>query len=433
MGRQTNPVDSFQFAGEVRGVIERIRDIVQQWYLAEPALFGAWMTHELVENPGLQSIRVSRGKIEVNPAFIGGLEPSMLKEVLRFEAVRIILKHPYERKKSNAEAAWQASNLAIQESLRTPLPFPFSRDVFGTEEHDRKFYEFYYQLLLEKTDEAPGEEDEKNDESESEGEPEKPDAGSGQGGGEDRVSESGESGSPYFEPTQVAAENTDGWDEDSMLTEKIDEIIGEIEASGDWGTLPGTAQEQILVTLKPKLDYRRVLHAFRSSVISMRRSLTRMKPSRRYGFQFMGSRREFATRLLFAVDVSGSVSTEDISRAFSIVNRFFKYGIEGIDVIWFDTEIRSAEPLRLRKAARTVSVEGRGGTDFQPVFDLLDQKPNRAYDGLILFTDGIAPPPQRGKNSRTRVVWLFNHEENWQRMRERLAGPGMWSAFVRAD
>jgi len=50
-----------------------------------------------------------------------------------------------------------------------------------------------------------------------------------------------------------------------------------------------------------------VLRLFRRSVLSERRRLTHMKPSRRYDFLYFGSRYEFATRLLVAVDISGSM------------------------------------------------------------------------------------------------------------------------------
>ena len=420
---------------------ERIRDIIQRWFLAEPLLFAAWTTHELIPQHQIKSIRIGRGKVEFNPAFIDNLTDEILAEVMRFEAVRIILKHPYERKKQHVEAAWQASNITIQECLQCPIPMPRARDAFGTEEYDQKFYEFYYGLILERQSKESEESD--SDENEEEQEGQDSDNSRDNDSSDEKLDCEGDDSDcetnqpqpttdPYFEPTEVAAENTEVWDQDHMLSDKIDDVIAEIQATQNWGTLAGQAQELIEATLKPRLDYRRVLHAFRASVISMRRRLTRVKPSRRYGFQFMGSKREFSTRLLFGIDVSGSVSSEDVTRAFSIVNRFFKYGIEQVDVIWFDSEIRSEEPLQLKKAARRVKVHGRGGTKFQPVIDYLGD--HREYEGLIVFTDGIAPAPKRtGKNRYARVFWLFNTEDNWKRIHKNLEGPGMWSAFVEAD
>ena len=45
-------------------------------------------------------------------------------------------------------------------------------------------------------------------------------------------------------------------------------------------------------------DYRKMLSAFKTSIISSKRSLTRMRPSRRFGFAYMGSRYNLSTNLL---------------------------------------------------------------------------------------------------------------------------------------
>lgn len=238
----------------------------------------------------------------------------------------------------------------------------------------------------------------------------------------------------YCDAEFSGAFNSVDWDYDQLFVDQLNDVISDVEASNNWGTVPGNARELILASRNPRLDYRRVLKAFRSSVLSTNRRLTRMKPSRRYGFQYMGSRRDFTTKLLFAVDVSGSVSTSDVQNAFSIVNRLFKYGIESVHVIWFDTAIRNEtqKPLELKRARQEVEVGGRGGTCFQPVMNYLDV--HRDYDGLIIFTDGYAPVPDRPKrNRRTRVVWLFNEEENWQKLHKDLEQPGMSSAFVRPN
>jgi predicted metal-dependent peptidase len=152
-----------------------------------------------------------------------------------------------------------------------------------------------------------------------------------------------------------------------------------------------------------------------------------MKPSRRYGFLYMGSRRDFCTKLLFAVDVSGSVGSRDVKKAFSIINQLFKYGIEAVDVLQFDADIKG-KPLSLKKAKYKVQVIGRGGTNFQPIVDYIDQK--KDYDGLIIFTDGWAPVPIAPKNRRTRILWLFNNEKNYLNMKDKLKPIGR-SAFLK--
>lgn len=401
---------------------ERVRKIAERWFLSEPLLFAAWSTHRLEPNPRVSTLRIASGRVEYNPAFLDALDDRALRALLTAEALRIVLKHPYARRKPSVEAAWLASNITLAESLGDPLlPFPRAVEVFGTHEHDRAWFERYYALLtggaIARQPGAPS------------GGP--GDAGDGAADGAGSEAEGAEAdggGSAAPTPLQQHAQdagNAQAWDHDDLLRERIDGMIHLAESSRQWGTIGGHLREQILATLKVKLDYRAVLRQFRMSVLSQTRVRTRMKPSRRYGFEQLGSRRDFTTRLLVAIDVSGSMSNKDIATGFSIINRFFRYGVEAIDVVQFDTELQG--PVEsLRKARREVTARGRGGTDFRPVITWIDEHPG--YDGLIIFTDGVAPAPPRPRT--TRALWLFTNETTWEQMHKALERVGR-SAFVK--
>ena len=478
---------------------------MQQWFLTEPLLFAAWTTHQVTANPSISTIRVGKGQLEYNNDFIRGLDKATLREVMKFETLRIILKHPYERRKPNVEFALTASNISIFECLNSSLPMPSAEATFDDDKHNKKYFEYYYNLLVgrkrqpsESNDRDKGGNDkdesqdaknenqpeEENQSCESEDDPSPNDekkeggdsncdspcpcggdckpgqcknGGAGKGNSGDRKSKTdGQNGQAkpqmhgtyeapsfndqppkstipvYCDATQVCIQNANHWDQDLFVTEQINDLITEIEASDRWGTVAGLSRELILASRIPKLDYRKVLKSFRANVLSTQRRLTRMKPSRRYGFAYMGSRRDFTTKILFAIDVSGSVGTVDIGNALSVVNRLFKYGIESVDVLWFDSAIRCEKPITMNKARREVAVTGRGGTNFQPIMNYLDK--HRDYDGLIIFTDGIAPVPESPKkNRRTRIAWLFNNERNWKKQHKLLQKPGMVSAFIYAN
>jgi predicted metal-dependent peptidase len=99
------------------------------------------------------------------------------------------------------------------------------------------------------------------------------------------------------------------------------------------------------------------------------------------------------------------MSHRDLQNGFSIINRFFQYGIRSIDVLWFDTEVR-CEPITFRTARRDLRVTGRGGTDLGCVTRFIDE--HRGYDGVVVFTDGDSPSTKRPDNRHTRILWLFN-------------------------
>ncbi|MCP4214034.1 MAG: hypothetical protein GY765_05215, partial [bacterium] len=440
--------------------METVRDsitkIVEKWYILEPVYFSVWSLHTVIPSAHVNTIRCGGGKVEYNPDFLKALTREQLYEVLCFEAMRIVLKHPYTRKKEIDSLSYMASNITLQEYLKADLGFPFARDVFATNDYDAKYFEFYYDILIERMQaggeplphamgaQSPGWAGGMSDDRESGGAGGGTDKHSGpgnQGTGESQISNnagmrgqsqygssktsdgeeasppggqtaggedvsppdgqaSGGTETPRQAPSAAALddyasmaagmENCENWGKSDYYGNLINEQIIEIEAGDNWGSLGGYLKKRILATLKPKVDYRSILRSFRASVLSVSRRLTRMKPSRRYGFQYMGSKRDFATRLLFAVDVSGSIGRKDLEKGFSIVNRFFKYGIEQLDVITFDTEIKG-ECLSLKRARKEIAVLGRGGTNFQPVLDYIDR--HIEYDGLIIFTDGYAPVP----------------------------------------
>jgi len=417
------------------GARERIGRLVEKWFLIEPLLFSAWHTHALMVEPRIRNIRVGHGRIEYNPAFIDTLAPRQLESVLQFEALRILLKHPYARRKEDPRLSYEASNLALQESLRTELPVPSARARFGTDAYDRQYFEFYYAQLQSEQDQAATRRLEATDGGNGDGPSgegsEEGDNGTGAGQGRETGADGADPTSiaAYADPDASGQENSAPWEPDELLTDRIDSVIREARESDRWGSVTGGLRERILATLRPVLDYRAVLRQFRTSILSQQRSLTRMKPSRRYGFEYLGSRRDFTTRLLVAVDVSGSMGTADLQRGFSLINRFFKYGIPQIDVIQFDTQI-TGTPMRLKQARHAITLLGRGGTDFSPVVHYADEHPE--YDGVIIFTDGYAPVPDAPRNRRVRLLWLFVHESHYRAQYPQLKHLGK-GAFLKEE
>lgn len=425
----------------------RIARIVEKWLLVEPLLLATWTSHALISEPRIQTIRVQRGRIEYNPEFIEQLSDRHLEATLRFEALRILLKHPYSRRQAHSAISYAASNLTLQEYLQTELPFPRARDVFGDRSYDLQFFEFYYHKLLEQSPTslnsgleetasgAPGEGTGGADgapasglsgSAQSESEP-------GTAGETEPTSDSNNSPpdllSVYTNPDLSGVENTNQWDRDELLSDRLDELVKMAQANDSWGSIGGKLREQILANLHPKLDYRAVLRKFRTSILSQQRRLTRMKPNRRYGFAYMGSRRDFTTRLLFAIDVSGSMGTEQLRQGFSVVNRFFNYGVPAIDVIQFDAEI-TTDVMTFRRAQREIQLTGRGGTNFDPVLAYLEE--HRDYDGLIIYTDGYAPCPALPHNRRTRIMWLFVSERHYRSCYPKLQHLGQ-GAYLKAN
>ena len=386
-------------------VSERITKFVYDaWFLSEPALHGVLCGHELKENPSMPiAVRCGRGRIEYNSQILKTVNDKELEEYFRAEVIRIMLKHPYQRQPDcPAVVRSIASNIVLTNNYNfKTLRLDNANDYQLPE---TEYFEWYCAKLMTPSSSQGSSSSDKNNGLSNKNNSQS-DNNNTQSNNKTSQSDNNNNKSDNQEQNQSSdslqkSAQSELWEENDFERSRINEII---ENTTSWGTLPGDLVEAIKATLKVQIDYRKVLSGFRASVISSRRNLTRMRPNRRTDFQNLGSVYKMRTNLLVAVDVSGSISTQMLKKFYSVINRFFKYGIESIDTVQFDTKL--GEIIPLKKAKTTVKVVGRGGTDFQPVFDFFRES-KAHYDGIIIFTDGCAPAPEI-IGRKPKVLWIF--------------------------
>lgn len=122
----------------------RIKQIIDKWYLTEPALLMTILAHEMVINTNMSCpFRCGKGKIEYCPELINKLSDSQLEISLKAEAIRIILKHPYERQPDGCKRKSMAlgSNLVLSDNydfseINLPKPSDFNLP-------EKESYEWY--------------------------------------------------------------------------------------------------------------------------------------------------------------------------------------------------------------------------------------------------------------------------------------------------
>ena len=383
---------------------EIIGKIVEDWFLSEPALFATYCTHTLEENSRMSvPMRSVKMRIEYNPEILKDWAPKMIEERLRFEVIRILLGHPYQRQPYKATKA--ALGMASDVTLTTLYKKPTSITIPSGLQFDKGLcFEEYYNIVKAYLEQLA--QQMQSPPYEKEGEV--PDGGGG--ASDDPAPKLNEDTNSEDEETRIAreqAETAELWEEDQLMQEAVKDVIERAKRTHQWGSLSGHLSDMIEASTIVRIDYRRILSWFRASILSSKRKLTRMIPSRRYGFEYMGSKRDFCTKLLVAIDVSGSVDNKQVSQALSIINRFFKYGVENVDVIMFDCGL-VGEPMSMKKASRTLKIGGRGGTEFQAPIDYFAKG---QYDGLVMITDGYAPVPTLPENTTGRILWMIYNDE----------------------
>lgn len=417
---------------DIRNVIQSVAD---KWFLSEPLLFAAYCGHTVTENRNMRcAMRSGQRHIEYNPDWLKGLKELEIMELLRREVIRIILKHPYDRQPVNPipDLLYLASNLTIYMHGGTSI-MP-GIDISAIKRDKSLSFEEYYNALLHADssqqgkggdDSMPspgissgddkGQSDSSEDESSEDGNG-KPngdktsaDESDGASSSETDKKQDGEGSYGSASSPQSLNEIKDSgkdatalWEEDAVQMDYINRCIENAMLSRQWGSLSGNIQELIKASTIKADNIRRKLDMFRTSIISTSRRLTRMRPSRRYGWEQMGVVHPYTSRLLIAVDTSGSVRQEDLIRFFGVINSFFTYGIPFIDVLQFDAEIH-LPLLSLKKVTSKIQLRGRGGTKFQPPVDFFDK--HKEYDGMIVFTDGYAPTPNVPVNRK--ILWVL--------------------------
>lgn len=399
-------------------VRERIQQETEQWFLTEPLFFTVYCTHRLKMNANMQcALRSGQGRIEYNPEIIEGVKDMELSAMLRVEMIRILLQHPYARQPLGCKpmVLQMASDMVISPAYHFGFLDMTRPEQYGLP--SGQHYEWYAKRLCEMGVHRDGDKPSEGNSCTNKQKGEDVSEPSKEGNNQAQNISQGSLGPEQGQSLEQRLAEDDGadytalWEEDSFQSRLITDIV---QSTTQWGSIPGYMVELIKKAADGKIDYRNVLRAFRSSILSQKRCLTRMRPSRRFGFEQMGSRYDFVTRLLIAIDTSGSVGSEELSRYFRVITTFFKYGVQEIDVLMFDCTVQG-NPIKLDEAKKNkqeFKVKGRGGTNFQAPIDYVKEYPN--YDGLIIITDGYAETPEVPPHLSTKLLWVIDNENSYK-------------------
>lgn len=399
-------------------VRERIQQETEQWFLTEPLFFTVYCTHRLKMNANMQcALRSGQGRIEYNPEIIEGVKDMELSAMLRVEMIRILLQHPYARQPLGCKPMMlqMASDMVISPAYHFGFLDMTSPEQYGLP--SGQHYEWYAKRLCEMGVHRDGDKPSEGNSCTNKQKGEDVSEPSKEGNNQAQNISQGSLGPEQGQSLEQRLAEDDGtdytalWEEDSFQSRMITDIV---HSTTQWGSISGGMVELIKKAADGKIDYRNVLRMFRSSILSQKRRLTRMRPSRRFGFEQMGSRYDFVTRLLIAIDTSGSVGSEELGRYFRIITTFFKYGVQEIDVLMFDCTVQG-KPIKLDEAKKNkqeLEVKGRGGTNFQAPIDYVKEYPN--YDGLIIITDGYAVTPEVPPHLSTKLLWVIDNENSYK-------------------
>lgn len=196
------------------------------------------------------------------------------------------------------------------------------------------------------------------------------------------------------------------------------EAINVRDKSNNRGTLPMFAQRMLEKLKEPQTDWRMILNDFIQEEIC---DYSFSPPDRRFqdspfflpDFNEMG-KNDNVSDILFFIDTSGSISDNDMTTAFSEI----KGAIDQYDgklkgwLGFFDAAIIEPKPFSSFEEFIVIKPAGGGGTDFQIIFEYVDQHmKEKEPNCIIILTDGYAPFPKEELANDIPVLWLINNQD----------------------
>lgn len=192
--------------------------------------------------------------------------------------------------------------------------------------------------------------------------------------------------------------------ERELISQQVDHIVKNTaeQTIKQRGTIPGQFKGYIdeLFKQKPAIfNWRKYFRRLIGTQISIDLKKTRKKESIRFSDSSAVKYRK-KSKILVAIDTSGSVNDKELCDFFSEINHIYRAGAD-IDICECDSQIGRVYRYTGKWNG---SISGRGGTWFDPPIQYFNE--HRDYTVMIYFTDGEAPLPSvRIRNNQ--IIWII--------------------------
>lgn len=167
------------------------------------------------------------------------------------------------------------------------------------------------------------------------------------------------------------------------------------------GNLPDDIIEsinQIKSKFRSNINWRRSLRLFAQNSARSTIKITNKRVSKRF-YTRPGIKIQRSEKILVALDTSGSITQEEINVFFTEIDKIYRLGAE-IDIVECDAKVQAFYKYNGKTPD---SITGRGGTEFDPVIEFLNESKVN-YDGCIYLTDGYGYEPKI--KPKKKLLWV---------------------------
>lgn len=339
---------------------------------------------ELEECNDIPTMATNGRKLKYNTDFVDSLSMSDLQAVCAHEAAHVVFEHMFRRNERDPLGWNIAGDYAINGLIRGAFTLPQGA-LFASEFNNMSVEEIYAKLPVQTLKQI---------------------AKDAKGKGKDKGDPGGCGAVEDFKPGDDEARGKDGKskgkdkdkdgkgagekDSPEKLKRDIKVMLAQAaQLQKGCGDLPAALKKLIGVEAEQKLDWKELLRRFVAA--SAKSDFTWRRPSRRliaddiylpslYSEDDCGG-------LIVAIDTSGSCYNPGILAQFESELNAIAGCVKGdIRVVYCDTDIQRVDTFRETERPIKVEWPGGGGTDFRPVFTMIEREGLKPT-ALIYLTD----------------------------------------------
>ncbi len=381
-------------------------------------------------------------RIAINPDFLEQLSDSELDYILMHEILHVVLQHCFRTGERKSEKFNIACDIVVESNILLSNNMDLksitlkceggpSRHLApdgkeGYEYSVEQIYEMLAELVPGDPIELPGSLASGDNGKDADNESDDDSSGSSSGKG------SSANGRAKKEKGKGRNVNEGSWDDhtrwgmledDDILRdvwvkrfEDACEAISVRDPSNSRGLMPAFAERLFKELRKPQTDWRTILNEFVQEEIT---DYSFAPPDRRFGespffLPDFNEKEDMVEDILFMIDTSGSMTDDMITAAYSEIKGAidqFNGKLKGW-LGFFDAAIIEPKPFEDEDEFKVIKPAGGGGTDFQIIFEYVQQHmTEKPPASIIILTDGFAPFPKEHLADGIPVLWLLNNEK----------------------
>ena len=195
--------------------------------------------------------------------------------------------------------------------------------------------------------------------------------------------------------------------EKKLIEKQIQRVMSEAKEQTikKRGFVPGEISGLIKLdeVIPPKFNWKAYIRRFTGISTKIFTRKVRRKENKRYSDN-PGLKIKMRQNMLVGIDTSGSVCDSELKEFINEIHHLYKAGVN-VTIVQCDTKIQS---IKNYDGKFELEVSGRGGTYFEPVLELFNEK--KEFTSLIYFTDGEAWTDVK---PRKPVLWVLSERSDF--------------------